>query len=447
MPKIAIVGAGSLGFTRTLVRDILAVPEFSDSTFALVDIHQDRLDFAERATTRIVTKAGVAATIEPTLDRKRALRDADFVVSTILVDGVAGFRPEFVIPIKHGVSVNIGDTLGPSGVFRALRTMPVMLDIANDIETLCPKAYWLNYTNPMTMLSRAVQRGSSVRYVGLCHSVQGTADMLAQWAGVPGDDVDFVCAGINHQAWFLRFEHKGKDLYPKLRKAIRRKTIYQQELVRNEMFKHLGYYVTESSGHNSEYCAWFRKRKDLYRKYCVKGTNWNAGEEGYLLREYEKVARTWKANVRKQLADPKPLNLDRGHEYCSYILEAVHTNRSFRFNGNVPNHGLITNLPPDCCVEVPVLVDRTGFQPIHVGALPPQCAALNQMNVAVQEMAVEAHFTGNRELVYQACYYDPLSSAVLSLDEIRKMVDELFRAQAKRLPQFKGGRRGRWDRS
>ena len=441
MPKIAIIGAGSLGFTRTLVKDIVAVPELAGATFALMDIFKDRLEFAERATRRIVKEAGVSATVEPTLDRKRALRGADFVISTILVDGVAGFRPEFAIPIKHGVSVNIGDTLGPSGVFRALRTMPVMLDIAHDIETLCPQAYWLNYTNPMTMLSRAVQRGSSVRYVGLCHSVQGTADMLAQWAKVPPDQVDYVCAGINHQAWFLRFERQGKDLYPKLRRAIARKDIYQQELVRNELCKHLGYYVTESSGHNSEYCAWFRKRRDLYRTYCLKGTNWNPGKEWYLLREYERVAHTWKAQVRKQLADPKPLNLTRGHEYCSHILEAIHTNRPFRFNGNVPNTGLITNLPEGCCVEVPVLVNRTGFQPVHVGALPPQCAALNQMNVAVQEMAVEAHLTGDRELVYQACYFDPLTSAVLSLDESRAMVDELFRVQAKRLPQFKKTRK------
>lgn len=441
MPKITIIGAGSLGFTRTLVRDIVAVPELADSTFALMDIYQDRLDFATRACTRIIREAGVRARLEPTLDRRRALADADFVISTILVHGVAGFRPEFEIPIKYGVSVNIGDTLGPPGVFRALRTIPVMLDIAHDIERLCPRAYWLNYTNPMTMLSRAVLRASSCRYVGLCHSVQGTADMLAQWAGVPRDEVDYVCAGINHQAWFLRFEHKGRDLYPVLRRAVQKPEIYRQELVRNEMFKHLGYYVTESSGHNSEYCAWFRKRRDLYRKYCVKGTNWNPGVERYLLDAYEQRDRNWKAAVRRQLADPKPLNLTRSHEYCSYILEALWTDRPVRINGNVTNTGLITNLPTGCCVEVPILVNRTGLQPIHVGALPPQLAALNQMNVAVQEMAVEAHFTRNRDLVYQACYFDPLTAAVLSLEEIRRMVDELFRAQARRLPQFQKARR------
>jgi alpha-galactosidase len=436
MPKIVIIGAGSLGFTRKLVTDIVAVPALADSTFGLVDIDAERLEFAKQAVGRIIKESRAKAKVEASLDRKDVLKDADYVIVTILVGGVDGFRPEITIPIKYGVDINIGDTLGPSGVFRALRTIPVMLGIAHDMERYCPDAFMLNYTNPMSMLCRAIERGSSIRAVGLCHSVQGTSEMLATWIGAPIREIDYLCAGINHQAWFLEFKWKWRDVIPDLRKAIERPEIYKQELVRNEMFKHLGYYVTESSGHNSEYNAWFRKRRDLYEKYCVKGTNWNPGVTRYILDEYERRENAWKSEVKRQLNDPTPLNLKRSHEYCSYILEAIETDRPVKINGNVKNTGLITNLPESCCVEVPVYIDRRGFNPSHVGALPPQLAALNQQNVAVQEMAVEAHFTKNRDLVYHACYFDPLSAAVLSLEEIRKMVDELFEVQGKHLPQF-----------
>ncbi|MBI4641725.1 MAG: alpha-galactosidase [Candidatus Tectomicrobia bacterium] len=437
MPKIVIIGAGSLVFTRTLVKDIVAVPALADSTFSLVDTDEERLEFAKQAVGRIIKEAKCKAKVEVSLDRRDALKGADYVIMTILIGGVEAFRPEILIPIKYGVDINIGDTLGPSGVFRALRTIPAMLEIAHDMERYCPDAFMLNYTNPMSMLCRAIERGSSIRAVGLCHSVQGTSEMLARWIGAPIGEIDFLCAGINHQAWFLEFKWKGKDAIPDLLKAIEKPEIYQQELVRNEMFKHLGYYVTESSGHNSEYNAWFRKRKDLYEKYCVHGTNWNPGVSRYSLDERERRENSWRDEVKKQLHDPTPLNLTRSHEYCSYILEAIETNTPLKINGNVRNRDLITNLPPNCCVEVPVYIDRRGFQPIHVGALPPQLMALNQQNIAVQEMAVEAHFTRNRDLVYQACYFDPLSAAVLSLEEIRKMVDELFEVQGERLPQFR----------
>ena len=436
MAKIVIIGAGSLGFTRKLVSDIVAVPALSDSTFGLVDVDEERLEFAQQAVGRIIKEAKCDARIEASLDRRDILKGADYVIVTILVGGVDGFRPEITIPIKHGVDINIGDTLAPSGVFRALRTIPVMLDIAHDMERLCPDAFMLNYTNPMSMLCRALDLGSDIRVVGLCHSVQGTSEMLAGWIDAPIEEIDFLCAGINHQAWFLEFKWNGRDVIPDLRKALEKPEIYRQELVRNEMFKHLGYYVTESSGHNSEYNAWFRKRKDLYEKYCVDGTNWNPGVSRYILDEYEGREGSWKDKVEKELSDPKPLDLKRSHEYCSHILEAIETDKPVKINGNVPNSDLITNLPSGCCVEVPVFIDRHGFQPTHVGALPPGLMAMNQQSVAVQEMAVEAHFSGNRDLVYQSCYFDPLSAAVLSLDEIRKMVDELFEVQGEHLPQF-----------
>ena len=437
MAKIVIIGAGSLGFTRKLVTDIVAVPALSDSTFGLVDVDEERLEFAQQAVGRIINEAKCDAKVEASLERKDVLKGADYVIVTILVGGVDAFRPEITIPIKHGVDINIGDTLGPSGVFRALRTIPVLHDIAHDMERYCPDAFMLNYTNPMSMLCRALERGSDIRVVGLCHSVQGTSEMLAGWIDAPIEEIDYLCAGINHQAWFLEFNWKGRNLIPDLRKAVEKPEIYQQEIVRNEMFKHLGYYVTESSGHNSEYNAWFRKRKDLYEKYCVDGTNWNPGVSRYILDEYDQKDASWKSGeIKKELNDPTPLNLVRSHEYCSYILEAIEIDKPVKINGNVPNAGLISNLPTGCCVEVPVFIDRHGFQPVHVGALPPQLMAMNQQSVAVQEMTVEAHFTGNRDLVYQACYFDPLSAAVLSLEEIRKMVDELFEVQGERLTQF-----------
>jgi len=251
------------------------------------------------------------------------------------------------------------------------------------------------------------------------------------------DEVDYVCAGINHQAWYLEYKWKGKDAYPLIRKAVEKKSIYNAEPVRNEMFRHLGYYVTESSGHNSEYNWWFRKRPDLIEKYCTHGTNWNPGEYAYILKEYQRIARTWKKEVKQWFADGAPLDLARGHEYAAYIINAYVGGEPFEFNGNVPNTGLITNLPEQACVEVPVLANRRGFNAIHVGALPPQCAALNNISVAVEEMAVEAALTGDAQLVFHAIAYDPLTAAVLSLAEIKRMVQAMFTKNEAYLPQFK----------
>jgi alpha-galactosidase len=267
--------------------------------------------------------------------------------------------------------------------------------------------------------------------------VQGTAMMLAKWIGVPYDEVDYTCAGINHQAWYLSFRRGGEDLYPRLRAAVEKPEFYQEEIVRNEMFRHLGYYVTESSGHNSEYNAWFRKRPDLIEKYCTHGTGWNPGLYGYTLDEYATRAKTWKDEIVKWLDDPKPLDLARGHEYAASIINARLGGEPFRFNGNVANRGLIDNLPREACVEVPVYADRQGFNPVHVGSLPPQCAALNNTSVAVEEMAVDAAVTGNPTGVFHAVCYDPLTSAVLSLEEIRTMTAEMLEKNRAHLPTFK----------
>jgi alpha-galactosidase len=434
--KIAFIGAGSFGFTRTLVRDILTFPLLADATLSLMDIDPERLAFIEKAVRRIVKEGKYPARVEVTADRAKAIEGADAVLVTILAGGLAVWRKDIEIPRKYGVDINVGDTRGPSGIFRALRTIPVMLDIARDVERLAPRAILLNYTNPMAMLCRAMQRETKVKVSGLCHSVQGTAMMLAKWIGAPYDEIEYQCAGINHQAWYLRFQWKGADAYPLIAKAVERDEISREEMVRNEMFRHLGYYVTESSGHNSEYNAWFRKRPDLIEKYCTHGTGWNPGVHAYIVHEYEKRQASWKADIEKWLTDPAPLDLARGQEYAAFIINAYVGGEPFRFNGNVPNEGIIDNLPRGACVEVPVYADRQGFNAVHVGSLPPQCAALNTTSVAVEEMAVEAGITGDPRMVFHAICYDPLTSAVLSLAEIRQMVNEMLETNRDHLPTF-----------
>lgn len=313
-----------------------------------------------------------------------------------------------------------------------------MLGICRDMEDLCPNAILLNYTNPMAMLCRAMQKETSIKVSGLCHSVQGTAMMLADWGGVPYKDVVYTSAGINHLSWFVKLEHKGKDLYPKIRKRmLSDKKVLNHEQVRNEMFLQFGYYVTESSGHNSEYNWWFRKRPDLIKKYCTTGTGWNPGKESYILEGYMGREKRWRRDIQNELDNPKPLDLKRGHEYAASIVNAWMGGELFEFNGNVPNRGSIDNLPRDVCVEVPVLASRKGFQAMHVGPLPPQCAALNNAVVASEELAVAGALTGDAEMVYHAICYDPLTAAVLSLAEIRKMVRDLFKVNKAHLRNFK----------
>ncbi len=437
MPKITFIGAGSFGFTRTLVRDILTFPLLEGSTICLMDISPERLELITRAIQRIVDEGGYPAQVVATTDREEALRDADYVMVTILAGSTDVWRHDIEIPKKYGVDTNVGDTRGPSGIFRALRTIPVMLDIARDMERLCPDATMLNYTNPMAMLCRAMARETSIQLTGLCHSVQGTAEMLAGWIGAPMDEITYTCAGINHMAWYLQYEWNGEDAYPLIRQAItEREEVYKEEIVRNEMFLAFDRYVTESSGHNSEYNPWFRKRQDLIDKYCIDGTGWNPGEYAYILKEYEKREDSWMDSILEWLNDPEPRDLARGHEYAAYIVNALEGGEPFQFNGNVANTGLVTNLPEGACVEVPVWASRSGFQAVGVGALPPQCAILTNQSAQIEEMAVEGCLTGDKRLIYQAIANDPLTAAVLSLAEIQDMVDEMFAQNADYLPTF-----------
>ena len=371
------------------------------------------------------------------MDRREALIDADGVITTILHGDVDVWQHDILIPKKYGVDTNVGDTRGPSGIFRYLRTINPIMDIADDIARYCPNAVYLNYTNPMAMLCLAVQgKYPNLVMTGLCHSVQWTASMLAKWIGAPDDEITYTCAGINHQAFYTSYLWNGKDAYPLIHKAItEREEIYQEEIVRNELYLALGYYVTESSGHNSEYCAWFRKRPDLIEKYCINGTGWNPGEYAYILNEYRNRETTWKSDIDQWFL--KPINLQRGNEYAASIYNAIMGDGTmFKFNGNVRNFGLGDNLPSGCCVEVPVLASKRGLEPIATGSLPAQCALLSGTSAQIEEMAVEGSLNGDRDMIYRAIYFDPLSPAVCSLQEIRKMVDEMFDINKEWLPQF-----------
>ncbi len=437
MTRITFIGAGSIGFTRTLVRDILTFSRLSDAELVLMDINAERLEFAERSVKRIIELGNYPATVRTTMNRAEALQGADVVLVTILAGGVQVWRHDIEIPKRYGIDINVGDTRGPSGIFRALRTIPEMLAIAKDMERYCPNAMMLNYTNPMAMLCRAMQHESPIAITGLCHSVQGTAEMLARWIGAPFEEIDYVCAGINHMAWYTKFEWKNQDAYPLIRAAMQKPEVYNEEIVRNEMYLNLDYYVTESSGHNSEYNAWFRKRPDLIEKYCTHGTGWNPGHHAYILNEYLRREDSWKEDARSWFDGSANLKLERGHEYAAYIINALAGGEPFRFNGNVRNTKLITNLPEDACVEVPVFVDKDGLHPVHVGALPPQVAMLTNLSAQIEEMAVAGALTGDPRKVYHAILNDPLTAAVLAPAEIKQMVNEMFAQNAAYLPQFK----------
>jgi alpha-galactosidase len=438
MTKITFIGAGSLGFTRTLVRDILTFPLLADAEIALMDVDPERLDFSRQAVEKIVKLGNYPAKVTATLDRVEALRGANVVLTTILAGGTDVWRHDIEIPKKYGVDTNVGDTRGPSGIFRFMRTLPPMMDIVHDMEKVCPKAVLLNYTNPMAMLCGAIQRSSFIPTTGLCHSVQGTAQMLGWWINESIEDITYTCAGINHQAWYLDFKVKGEDAYPRIYKAVTEEPdVYNSEIVRNEMYLALGYYVTESSGHNSEYNWWFRKRQDLIEKYCLPGTGWNPGEYAYILKEYQNNEATWKDQAKEWFASETPIDIERGHEYAAYIINALLGGEMYRFNGNVPNTGIVTNLPQGACVEVPVLVDKDGFHPIYVGALPPECALLTQLSSGIEELAINATLEGDPTMIYRAICHDPLTAAVLSLAEIKQMVNEMFAKNQPYLPQFK----------
>lgn len=436
MPKIAMIGAGSIVFTKTLMMDIMATPALQDSEFCLMSRTKGKLDRIENFAKRIIKENNLPTKVSATLDRKKALAGADYVIVMIQVGGVDAFELDYKIPLKYGVDQCIGDTLGPGGVFRALRTIPVLIDIAKDMEKICPDALMLNYSNPMATNCFALGKATKISYIGLCHGVQTTLDLISRYVGVPKDKIDFLCAGTNHIGWFLSLKdvRDGRDLYPVLKKNIEKPEYYVNEKVRCEVMRHFGYFMTESTGHLSEYLPWFRKNRKALDLYCDQPSF--GGETGAYY--------NWCRMIAKKYEKTDPLSFEspelkkRSVEYCSYIIEARETDKIFRLNGNVKNDGYITNLPQGACVEVPVFVDRNGLHPVRVGDLPVQLAVINQSNISVQALTAESALAGDPEYAMQAVAMDPLTSAVCTLYECREMAIEMLEKQREWLPQFRG---------
>jgi len=437
MPKITIIGAGSLVFTNRLIGDILSFPELGDSEIFLMDIDEARLNLIAQLAQKMVKERGGKAKIEASLSRREALKDADYVIITIEMGGLDAYLNDIKIPDKYGINQNVGDTIGPGGVFRALRTIPVLLDICKDMEKLCPNAYLLNYTNPMAMNCWAMDEMSKIKKIGLCHSVQGTAQQLASYMQIPYEELSYWVAGINHMAWFLELEWEGKDVYPVLRKRIKENpTLWDvlgeyggvklKDEVRFEIFKHFSYFVTESPFHMSEYVPYFRKNETQIKELGIFYRWWL---------DYKNTSEISTKKIKEQIAGRKEIKIEKSDEYAPQIIYSLWTGKPCRINGNVKNRGLITNLPEGCCVEVPCFVDKSGIHPCYVGNLPLQCAALNRSNINVQELAVKAALTGDKEALLQAVALDPLTASILTLDEIKKMVDEMIKAEAKYLPE------------
>jgi alpha-galactosidase len=430
MRKITFIGAGSTVFARTLMGDILSFPELADTTLTLFDIDEERLRTSETVARRVASALGVTPRIEATTDRRRALADADYAISMIQV---GGYRPgtvvDFEVPKRYGLRQTIADTLGIGGIMRGLRTIPVLLEMCRDMEDVCPDVTFLQYVNPMAMNCMAIARASRIRTIGLCHSVQGTAEQLAHDIQVPIEAINYVCAGINHMAFYLRFERDGVDLYPEIRRVLAEDRVPDWNRVRYEVFRRFGYFVTESSEHFAEYVPWFikRDRSDLIEEF-------NVPLDEYIRRCERQIA-GWH-EMRARLEQDATLDVRRSHEYGSLIIHSMETGTPRVVYGNVPNGHLISNLPADCCVELPVLVDRSGLQPTAIGALPPQLAALMQTNINVQQLTVEAALTGRREHIYHAAMLDPHTAAELSLDQICSLVDDLIAAHGDWLPAY-----------
>ena len=434
MAKIAMIGAGSIVFCKTLLNDLLVTPALTGSTFALMGPTKWKLDKMKIYADQIIEKNNLHAEILCTIDRREALKDADYVILMFQIGGLEAYAFDYKIPLKYGVDQCIGDSMGPGGIFRCLRSAPVLIEIGKDMEELCPDAYVLNYVNPMGAVCTTVSRATNMNMVGLCHGVQTTLDLIAGYTNVKKDEIDYLCAGINHMAWFLEIEKNGQNLYPLLRENMEKPEYYKNEKVRGEVMRHCGYFMTESTGHLSEYLPWFRKNKTELERYCNEpafgGESGAAYHFGVMIAE--KFKNTDVLSIESGELEP------RSKEYCSYIIEALETGEPFRFNGNVKNDGFITNLPNDATVEIPIYADKEGFHPFTIGDLPTHLAAMNQSNLSVQGLAAEAAITGDPELVFWAAAMDPLTSAVLDLKQIRDMVGEMLEAEAEWLPQFKG---------
>jgi alpha-galactosidase len=432
MPKVTFVGAGSAVFARQLITDILDVDGLDAGTFALVDIDPSRLELACRIAERLVELSGKRWSVTASTDRTDVLEGSDYVISSIEVAGLANVRYDYEIPMRYGVDQCIGDTIGPGGIFKALRTGPVWLQIVADVARLAPRARVINYSNPMSILTLAAARASELEVVGLCHSVQGTSRQLATYLDIPYDRIEWRCAGINHNAWFTTLEQDGEDLYPLLRRRAAIPEIYERDPVRFEVMLHLGAFVTESSGHFSEYVPYFRNRPDLLARYSRAGY---LGESGFYANHWPDWRRANDELIASMLRGETPVPTERGHEYASAIVEAIELGRDATIHGNVINKGWIDNLPAGC-VEVECLVDRGGLHPVHFGPLPEQLAALNRSHMAVHELVVEALMERDRQKAKYALMLDPLTATVCSLEEIDRLFEEMWEAERESLTAF-----------
>jgi alpha-galactosidase len=431
MLKITFIGAGSSVFAKNVLGDCILTPALRQAEIALFDIDVERLKDSENMLKNINENNGGYAKVVAYTNRKEALRGAKYVINAIQV---GGYEPctvtDFEIPKKYGLRQTIGDTLGIGGIFRALRTIPVILDLAKEMEEVCPEAWFLNYTNPMAMLTGAILRATSIKTVGLCHSVQTCVPHLFEHLGMSTEGVQWKIAGINHMAWLLEASKNGKDLYPEIKERATKLEGKHRDMVRFEIMKQFGYYVTESSEHNAEYMPYFIKEKypELIERF-------NIPLDEYPRRCINQI-KGWQ-DMREKLVNNKNLEHKRTNEYASYIIEAMETDIPYKIGGNVLNTGLITNLPSDAVVEVPCLVDRNAVTPCYIGALPQQLAALNRTNINVQLMTIEATLTQRKDYIYMAAMLDPHTSSELSMDEIRSLCDELIKVHGSWLPIYK----------
>lgn len=434
MTKIGYMGAGSGAFCRQVITDVLAVDGLDSGEFALCDIDSERLELARQLIERLVERSGKDWKVTSSTERTDVLDGCDFVVNSIEVAGLANVRHDYEIPLRFGVDQCIGDTIGPGGIFKALRTGPVWLDICEDIERLSPRAIVLNYTNPMSILTLAALRHTNLEVVGLCHSVQGTSWQLSGYLGVPYEELVWECAGINHNAWFTRLEHDGEDMYPRLRERARDPEVYDSDPVRFEVMLNLGYFVTESSGHFSEYVPYFRKRTELVERYTRDGYR---GESGFYANNWPRWRTEQDEAMREMIDGTREIPTRRSAEYASTIVQAATLGNLRVIYGNVTNDGLIDNLPQGGCVEVACLVDKRGIKPETFGPLPEQVAALNRSHMAVHELMVQAIFERDRSKAKHALMLDPLTAAVCSLDEISSLFDAMWDAQQESLASYR----------
>ncbi len=433
MPKVTFVGAGSAVFTYEIVTDILATPSLESGVFALVDIDAERLELIRQVTELAVRQSGKDWRVEASTERRDVLAGTDYLINTIEVAGLENVRHDYDIPLKYGVDQCIGDTIGPGGIFKALRTLPAWLDILADTEKMAPDALVLNYTNPMSITCLTGVRASSLPIVGLCHSIPHTAEELADYLGVPYAELRYRAAGVNHLAWLVELTYRGEDMYPRLRERAREPQIYERDPVRFELMLHLGAFPTESSGHVSEYVPYFRKRPDLLEKYTRSEYR---GESGFYANNWPRWRQEADEEMRRIIRGDDPLEIERGPEFASYIMEAMESGTPTVIYGNVPNTGLVDNLPQDGIVEVACLVDTNGVQPTHFGRLPTQLAALDAAHMAVHDLVAQAVLEHDREAALYALMVDPLTAAVCAPAEIRAMFDEMAEAEAPYLPEW-----------